>query len=54
MNPIGIFAKTFPRPTLAENLDAVRNHRLGAGIITERGLIRPVAEATGRAALAPA
>jgi sugar phosphate isomerase/epimerase len=29
MNPIGIFAKTFPRPTLEENLDAVRHHRLG-------------------------
>src|SRR6516165_8403616 len=29
MNPIGIFAKTFSRPTLEENLDAVRSHRLG-------------------------
>jgi sugar phosphate isomerase/epimerase len=29
MNPLGIFAKTFPRPTLAENLDAVRSHGLG-------------------------
>jgi sugar phosphate isomerase/epimerase len=29
MNPIGIFAKTFPRPTLEENLDAVRGHGLG-------------------------
>jgi sugar phosphate isomerase/epimerase len=29
MNPIGIFAKTFPRPTLVENLDAVRRHGLG-------------------------
>jgi sugar phosphate isomerase/epimerase len=29
MNPIGIFAKTFPRPTPEENLDAVRSHRLG-------------------------
>jgi sugar phosphate isomerase/epimerase len=29
MNPLGIFAKTFPRPTLEENLDAVRDHRLG-------------------------
>jgi sugar phosphate isomerase/epimerase len=28
MNPIGIFAKTFPRPTLEENLDAVRSHGL--------------------------
>jgi len=28
MNPIGIFAKTFSRPTLEENLDAVRFHRL--------------------------
>jgi sugar phosphate isomerase/epimerase len=28
MNPIGIFAKTFPRPTFAENLDAVRSHGL--------------------------
>jgi len=28
MNPIGIFAKTFSRPTLEENLDAVRSHRL--------------------------
>jgi sugar phosphate isomerase/epimerase len=28
MNPIGIFAKTFPRPTLEENLDAVRGHGL--------------------------
>jgi sugar phosphate isomerase/epimerase len=29
VNPIGIFAKTFPRPTLEENLDAVRAHGLG-------------------------
>jgi sugar phosphate isomerase/epimerase len=29
VNPIGIFAKTFPRPTPEENLDAVRNHGLG-------------------------
>jgi sugar phosphate isomerase/epimerase len=29
VNPIGIFAKTFPRPTPEENLDAVRAHRLG-------------------------
>jgi sugar phosphate isomerase/epimerase len=29
MNPIGIFAKTFPRPTPEENLDAVRSHGLG-------------------------
>ena len=29
MNPLGIFAKTFPRPTLEENLDAVRDHGLG-------------------------
>jgi sugar phosphate isomerase/epimerase len=29
MNPIGIFAKTFSRPTPEENLDAVRSHRLG-------------------------
>jgi sugar phosphate isomerase/epimerase len=29
MNPIGIFAKTFSRPTLEENLDAVRSHGLG-------------------------
>jgi sugar phosphate isomerase/epimerase len=29
VGPIGIFAKTFPRPTLEENLDAVRHHRLG-------------------------
>ena len=29
MNPIGIFAKTFPQPTPEENLDAVRRHRLG-------------------------
>jgi sugar phosphate isomerase/epimerase len=29
MNPIGIFAKTFLRPTPEENLDAVRSHRLG-------------------------
>jgi len=29
MNPIGIFAKTFPRPTPNENLDAVRSHGLG-------------------------
>jgi sugar phosphate isomerase/epimerase len=29
VNPIGIFAKTFPRPTPEENLDAVRHHRLG-------------------------
>jgi sugar phosphate isomerase/epimerase len=28
MNPIGIFAKTFSRPTLEENLDAVRSHGL--------------------------
>jgi sugar phosphate isomerase/epimerase len=28
MNPIGIFAKTFSRPTLEENLDAVHSHRL--------------------------
>jgi sugar phosphate isomerase/epimerase len=28
VNPIGIFAKTFLRPTLEENLDAVRHHRL--------------------------
>jgi sugar phosphate isomerase/epimerase len=28
MNPIGIFAKTFPRPTPEENLDAVRSHGL--------------------------
>jgi sugar phosphate isomerase/epimerase len=29
VNPIGIFAKTFPRPTPEENLDAVRGHGLG-------------------------
>src|SRR5262245_6986074 len=29
MTPIGIFAKTFPRPTFEENLDAVRAHGLG-------------------------
>jgi sugar phosphate isomerase/epimerase len=29
VNPLGIFAKTFPRPTPEENLDAVRGHRLG-------------------------
>jgi sugar phosphate isomerase/epimerase len=29
VNPIGIFAKTFPRSTLEENLDAVRTHGLG-------------------------
>src|SRR5262245_24839471 len=29
MNPIGIFAKTFSRPTFEENLDAVRDHGLG-------------------------
>jgi sugar phosphate isomerase/epimerase len=29
VNPIGIFAKTFPRPTPEENLDAVRRHGLG-------------------------
>jgi sugar phosphate isomerase/epimerase len=29
MNPIGIFAKTFPRPTPEANLDAVRSHGLG-------------------------
>jgi sugar phosphate isomerase/epimerase len=29
MNPIGIFAKTFSRPTLEDNLDAVRDHGLG-------------------------
>jgi sugar phosphate isomerase/epimerase len=29
MNPVGIFAKTFSRPTPEENLDAVRSHRLG-------------------------
>jgi sugar phosphate isomerase/epimerase len=29
VNPIGIFAKTFPRPTPEENLDAVRTHGLG-------------------------
>ena len=29
MNPIGIFAKTFFRPTLEENLDAVRAYGLG-------------------------
>src|SRR5215471_15378425 len=29
MNPLGIFAKTFPRPTFEENLDAVRDHGLG-------------------------
>src|SRR5262245_57937584 len=29
MNPLGIFAKTFPRPTLEEILDAVREHGLG-------------------------
>ncbi len=28
MNPIGIFTKTFPRPTLPETLDAVRAHGL--------------------------
>jgi sugar phosphate isomerase/epimerase len=28
MNPIGIFAKTFARPTPEENLDAVRSHGL--------------------------
>src|SRR5262249_20180815 len=28
MNPIGIFAKTFPRATPDENLDAVRSHGL--------------------------
>jgi sugar phosphate isomerase/epimerase len=29
VNQIGIFAKTFPRPTLEENLDTVRGHGLG-------------------------
>jgi sugar phosphate isomerase/epimerase len=29
VNQIGIFAKTFPRLTLEQNLDAVRTHRLG-------------------------
>jgi sugar phosphate isomerase/epimerase len=29
MTSIGIFAKTFPRPTPEENLDAVRRHGLG-------------------------
>src|SRR6516164_2345906 len=29
VNPIGIFAKTFPRPTPEANLDAVRSHGLG-------------------------
>jgi sugar phosphate isomerase/epimerase len=29
VNQLGIFAKTFPRPTLEENLDAVRYHWLG-------------------------
>src|SRR5262249_32827412 len=29
MTPIGIFAKTFPRPTVEENLDAARRHGLG-------------------------
>jgi sugar phosphate isomerase/epimerase len=29
MNPIGIFAKTFPRRTPEANLDAVRSHGLG-------------------------
>jgi sugar phosphate isomerase/epimerase len=29
VGPIGIFAKTFPRPTPEENLDAVRSHGLG-------------------------
>ena len=29
MNPIGIFAKTFRRPTPEENLDAVRDYGLG-------------------------
>ena len=29
MNPIGIFAKTLLRPTLEENLAAVRSHGLG-------------------------
>jgi sugar phosphate isomerase/epimerase len=29
VNPIGVFAKTFPRPTPEENLDAVRSHGLG-------------------------
>ena len=29
MNPLGIFAKTFGRPTPEENLDAVRSHGLG-------------------------
>src|SRR5262249_14004528 len=29
VNPIGIFAKTFPRPTFEENLDAVRASGLG-------------------------
>jgi sugar phosphate isomerase/epimerase len=28
VNPLGIFAKTFPRPTVEENLDAVRAHGL--------------------------
>ena len=28
MTPIGIFAKTFPRPTPEENLDAIRSHGL--------------------------
>src|SRR5262249_32229021 len=28
MNPIGIFAKTFVRPTLEENLEAVASHGL--------------------------
>ena len=29
MNPLGIFAKTFPRPILEANLDAVRSRGLG-------------------------
>jgi sugar phosphate isomerase/epimerase len=29
MNPLGIFTKTFLRPTLEENLEAVRSHGLG-------------------------
>jgi hypothetical protein len=31
VTPLGIFAKTFPRPTPEENLDAVRDH--GPGVV---------------------
>jgi sugar phosphate isomerase/epimerase len=61
MNPIGIFAKTFPRPTLTENLDAVRGHGLGvvqynlacAGLASLPERIEPgLAQQIGAAAVA--